>query len=429
MPTILRLSIALAALVLAAPLAARQLDAVVAVVNEEVVVRSELDAEVNRILGELAQRGTKPPARDVLERQVLDHLILQRLQLQLAEQTGLRVDDEQVTAAIEDIAARNRMTLSQLRQAIVTEGMDFSEFREQVRREMLITQLRQKEVISRIHVSDTEVDNLLASDGPAAGREGRVRLGHILIAFPDGRSGDAAARARRRAEEVLRRLERGEDFASLAVEYSQGQNALEGGDLGWRRLSELPVLFADAVAGLEPGGVSPIIESANGFHILRVLESEGEGRHVVEQTRARHILIKTDRSRGDEEAEARMRVLIERIRNGEDFGELARAHSDDAASAINGGDLGWVDPGDFDPQFAEAMERLEEGEMSDVVRTRFGLHLIEVLERRRRDDTEAHRRARARDVLRARKAEEQVQSWLQRMRDESYVELRLSGGA
>lgn len=411
------------------PLAARPLDGVVAVVNKEVVVRSELEAEVNRILIDLAARGTKPPARAVLERQVLDHLILQRLQLQLADQLGVRVDDEQVNTALQDIAARNKLTLSQLREALAAEGMDFGTFREQIRREMTISQLRQREVTNRINISDAEIDNFLATEGLAGGREGRYRLAHILVSFPEGGDPEAVARARKRAEAAAERIRAGEDFASVAVGVSQGQNALEGGDLGFRRLSELPVLFADAVAGLPPGSVTPIIASANGFHILKVLEAEGEGRHIVEQTHARHILIKTDRSRGEEEARARIESLAKRLAAGEDFGELARAHSDDAASAINGGDLGWTNPGEFDPDFAAAMDALKPGQVSGVVRSRFGLHLIEVIERRRQDDTEAYRRTRAREVLRARKAEEQTQAWLQRMRDESYVELRIPGGA
>jgi peptidyl-prolyl cis-trans isomerase SurA len=407
---------------------ARPLDSVVAVVNKEVVVRSELEAEVNRILGELAQRGTKPPARSVLERQVLDHLVLQRLQLQLADQLGVRVDDEQVNAALQDIAQRNKLTLAQLREALAAEGMSFADFREQIRREMIITQLRQREVVNRIEVSDAEVDNFLATEGLRGGGEGRYHLAHILIAHPEHAGPEEVERARQRAERVHARIAAGEDFAAVAVEVSQGQGALEGGDLGWRRLSELPVLFADALVGLAPGAITPVIQSASGFHILRVVEAEGEGRHVIEQTHARHILIKSDRSRGEEEARARIESLARRLRDGENFADLARAHSDDASSAISGGDLGWTSPGEFDPDFTAAMDRLAPGEVSGVVPTRFGYHLIQVLERRRQDDTEAYRRSRAREVLRARKAEEQTQSWLQRMRDESYVEMRLPGG-
>lgn len=409
------------------PVHARPLDAVVAVVNKEVVVRSELEAEVNRILGELAQRGTRPPARRVLERQVLDHLVMQRLQLQLADQLGVRVDDEQVNVALQDIARRNKLTLAQLREALAAEGINFADFREQIRREMIITQLRQREVVNRIVVSDAEVDNFLATDGLRGG-EARYHLAHILISHSDSAGPEEVERTRKRAEQVHERIAAGEDFAALALEFSQGQGALEGGDLGWRQLSELPVVFADALTGLRPGDVTPVLRSGSGFHILRLLETEEDGRHVVEQTHARHILVKTDRARGEEESRARIEALAQRLRDGEDFASLARAHSDDATSAINGGDLGWTSPGEFDPDFTAAMDRLAPGQVSGVVSTRFGLHLIQVLERRRQDDTETYRRSRAREVLRARKGEEQTQAWLRRMRDEAYVEVRLRTG-
>jgi peptidyl-prolyl cis-trans isomerase SurA len=309
-----------------------------------------------------------------------------------------------------------------MREAVIADGSSFEDFRDEIRSEMRLTQLRQKEVIARINVTDAEVERFLAEGGATAG--GRYHLAHILIALPPdptpAQLRDTEAQARRVHDE----LAAGADFASTAVAVSKGQQALEGGDLGWRNADELPPPFVAAVQNLTPGGISELIPSSNGFHILKLLESDASGgRHVVQQSHVEHILVKAEAGR-EEESLARAESLRERILAGEDFHQLARTHSDDPGSAVKGGDLGWVQAQDVVPAFGNAMQSLPEGELSEPVRSSFGYHLIRVLERRSHDDTEAYRREHARDLLRSRKAEEMTQAWLQRLRDEAYVELR-----
>jgi peptidyl-prolyl cis-trans isomerase SurA len=402
--------------------AAANLDRVVAVVNKDVIVQSELEREVERIVADLRRRGTTTPPPSEFQRQVLEHLVARRLQMQLADVAGITIGDDELNLALENIAARNQMSLSQMREAVIADGSSFEDFRDEIRSEMRLTQLRQKEVIARINVTDAEVERFLAEGGATAG--GRYHLAHILIALPPdptpAQLRDTEAQARRVHDE----LAAGADFASTAVAVSKGQQALEGGDLGWRNADELPPPFVAAVQNLTPGGISELIPSSNGFHILKLLESDASGgRHVVQQSHVEHILVKAEAGR-EEESLARAESLRERILAGEDFHQLARTHSDDPGSAVKGGDLGWVQAQDVVPAFGNAMQSLPEGELSEPVRSSFGYHLIRVLERRSHDDTEAYRREHARDLLRSRKAEEMTQAWLQRLRDEAYVELR-----
>lgn len=401
---------------------ASNLDRVVAVVNKDVIVHSELEREVQRIVADLRRRGTTTPPPSEFERQVLEHLVARQLQMQLADVAGITISDDELNLALENIAARNQMSLSQMRDAVIADGGRFEDFREEVRSEMRLTQLRQKEVIARINVSDAEVERFLAEGGAAAG--GRYRLAHILIALPPDPTPAQLRDTETQARRVHDELTAGADFASTAVAVSKGQQALEGGDLGWRNADELPPPFVAAVQNLAPGSVSEVIPSSNGFHILKLLEADASGgQHVVQQTHVEHILVKTESGREDE-ALARVESLRQRILDGEDFDALARSHSDDPGSAVKGGDLGWVQAQDVVPAFASAMQGLAEGELSEPVRSPFGYHLMRVLGRRSQDDTEAYRRAHARDTLRARKAEEMTQAWLQRLRDEAYVELR-----
>ncbi len=417
-----RLLALLCAVLLPVSVMAANLDRVVAVVNKDVIVQSELDREVQRILSDLRRRGTATPPPSEFQRQVLDHLVSRRLQMQLADVAGINIADDELNYALQNIAARNNLSLSQMRDAVVSDGGSFEEFRDEIRSEMRITQLRQKEVISRISVSDAEVERFLAEGGDTAA--GRYHLAHILIAVPNDPTPDQLRSTEASARQVHADLLAGADFASTAVAVSKGQQALEGGDLGWRNADELPPPFVAAVRDLAPGGISDVIPSTNGFHILKVLESDAAGgRHVVQQTHVEHILVKVEEGRADE-ARARIESLRQRIMAGEDFHELARTHSDDPGSAVKGGDLGWVSGEEVVPAFASAMQSLPEGELSQPVQSSFGFHLIRVLGRRSQDDTETYRRAHARDTLRARKAEEMTQAWLQRLRDEAYVELR-----
>ena len=419
----IRLLAFLCAILLPLAVPATSLDRVVAVVNKDVIVQSELDREVQRILADLRRRGTATPPPQEFQRQVLEHLVVRRLQLQLADQAGINVGDDELNFALQNIAARNNLTLEQMREAVVADGGSFEDFREDVRNEMRLTQLRQKEVISRITISDAEVERFLAEGGDTAAA--RYHLAHILIALPADPTPQQVRDTQAQAEKVRQQLLDGADFASTAVAVSKGQQALEGGDLGWRNADELPPPFVAAVRNLQPGGISEIIPSPSGFHILKLVEADAAGgRHVVQQTHVEHILVKAEAGREDE-ARARIESLRRRILAGEDFHELARTHSDDPGSAVKGGDLGWITGEEVVPEFARAMQSLAEGELSEPVQSTYGFHLIRVLGRRSQDDTEAYRRAHARDLLRQRKAEEMTQAWLQRLRDEAYVEVRL----
>ena len=419
----IRLLAFLCAILLPLAVPATSLDRVVAVVNKDVIVQSELDREVQRILADLRRRGTATPPPQEFERQVLEHLVVRRLQLQLADQANINVGDDELNFALQNIAARNNMTLAQMREAVVADGGSFEDFREEVRNEMRLTQLRQKEVISRITISDAEVERFLAEGGDTAAA--RYHLAHILIALPADPTPQQVRDTQAQAEKVRQQLLDGADFASTAVAVSKGQKALEGGDLGWRNADELPPPFVAAVRNLQPGGISEIIASPSGFHILKLIEADAAGgRHVIQQTHVEHILVKAEAGREDE-ARARIESLRRRILAGEDFHELARTHSDDPGSAVKGGDLGWITGEEVVPEFARAMQSLAEGQLSEPVQSTYGFHLIRVLGRRSQDDTEAYRRAHARDLLRQRKAEEMTQAWLQRLRDEAYVEVRL----
>ena len=403
--------------------AVEPIERIVAVVNDDVVLESELRNRLRTVVAQLRERATRLPPEPVLRRQVLERLILERLQLQLAERLGIRVDDETLNRAIRDIARRNGMDLETFRAALERDGFSFERFREDIRNEMIIARLQRQQVASRVTVSDREVEEFLASAQAQARRA--YHVAHILIAVPEAASPEQIAAARREAEAVAARARAGEDFAALAAAHSDGQKALEGGDLGWRRADELPSVFADVVPRLKPGEVSEVIRSPSGFHIVKLLEVRGDEPHVVEQVRLRQILLRPGELLSEDEARLRLEQLRERVLAGEPFEALARAHSEDAASAARGGDMGWLAPAELPPQVAEAIRGLAPGEVSRPFRTPAGWHLVQLVERRRSDDTEAYRRARARKLLRQRKVEERLQLWLRRLRDEAYVELRL----
>ena len=404
-----------------------ELDRVVAVVNDDIISRSELDARLGRVREQLRQSGTAPPPPDALRRQVLERLILRRLQLQLARNSGMRVGDESLNRTILRIAEQNELTLREFRDAIERDGLDFARFREEIREDILIAEVRRRRVENQINISQGDIDDyisMMESRGMEADRH-RYRIGHILIAVPDGASSEEIDEARGRAKRVLEELRTGADFANMAVTHSDGQKALEGGDLGWRLASDLPTMLADAVLRLETGEVSEPVRSASGFHLVKLVDRQGSQRQMIRQTLARHILITLDALTDNAEARRQLGVLRERIVNGEDFGELARIHSDDPGSASRGGELGWIDPGNTVPVFERTMDSLAPGVISGPFRSQFGWHLVQVLERRDRDATETSRRAEARRRLRSRKVEENTQAWLRRVRGEAYVEYRL----
>ena len=403
------------------------LDRIVAIVNDDIIAWSELETRLGRIRDDLRQSGTRLPPQDELRRQVLERLILLRIQLQLARAAGIRIDDERLNQTLLRIAEQNGLTLREFRDALERDGYDFAKFREDIREEIMISEIRKRRVENQIRISQRDVDDYLStmeSRGAEADRY-QYRIGHILIAVPDGASSEEIAEANAGAGSVLDEIRAGADFATMAVTHSDGRQALQGGDLGWRRASDLPTIFGDAVLRLEVGEVAGPIRSASGFHLVKLIDKRDGERQIVRQTRARHILIALDELTDDAGARRQLSALHERIANGEDFGELARIHSDDSGSAPRGGELGWIDPGNTVPVFERTMDSLAPGELSEPFESQYGWHIVQVLERRDRDDTETSRRAEAMRTLRARKIEENLEAWIRQVRDEAYVEYRL----
>ncbi|GLP98798.1 chaperone SurA [Methylophaga thalassica] len=411
-------------LLLATNVWAQSLDKIVAVVNDEVILESDLQDMEQTIRQQIRQRDAAMPPSDILRKQVLERLIMQRLQIQDADKVGIRVGDDALNAALKQIADKNQLTLRQFRDVLEKDGYDFSQFRETIRDEMIIARLRKSQVEDRVVVSDREVDNFLATQKIQDGGQVEYDLQHILISLPEAASPEEVQAAQEKLEKVQALLKEGGDFSQVAAGYSDGQNALEGGELGWRKQGELPSLFADVVPTLAVGEVSQPLRSGSGFHLVRVKDKKSEDVHLVKQTLASHILIKNNELTTDEEAQQRLEKLRERIVNGEDFAELARANSDDTGSAIDGGSLGWVSPGVMVPEFEEKMNSLAVGEMSDVFKSRFGWHLIKVFDRREENMAEEYQRSKAREQIRQRKIDEEMETWLRSMRDEAYVEYR-----
>lgn len=411
----------------------RPVDRIVAIVGKDVVTMTELQARVATAERELRRQGTALPDRKVLERQVLEQLILQKAQLRLALDTGIQVDDVQLDRAIQRIAESNRMSLPEFRRRLESDGVPFEAFREEVREQILLARLREREVDNKIQVSESEIDLYLEESKTPAAERIEFDVAHILVRVPEQASPDQIAAARSRVEKVREEARAGADFAKLAASYSDGPNALRGGALGWRGEDRLPELFTAALKGMKEGEVSEVLRSPAGFHVLKLLGRRGAsaaaggaaGEQQVVQTRARHILVKTNEAVSQDDARRRLLDLRERmLRGGVDFEELARLHSEDA-TAVRGGDLGWLYPGDTVPDFERAMDGLRPGEISEPVQSPFGWHLIQVVERRKADVSADRVRLRARQVLRERKSDEAYQEWLRQLRDQTYVELRL----
>ena len=402
------------------------LDRIIAIVNEDVVMQSELEQRLRAVRGQLREEGARLPPGPVLERQVLDSLIQGRIQLQLAARAGIRVDDETLNRAINNIAAENQVSLGEFRQILEAEGYNYQQFREDIRDQITLSQLRQRQVENRINVTEREIDDFLANREFQGDAEAEIRISHILLALPAEAPAAEIEQARQGAAELRRKLLAGADFAETARRVSDGGNAGQGGDLGWRKIAEVPTLFAEYIPDLGKGDISEPIRSPSGFHLIRIADIKGAEQSIVAQTRARHILIRTSELMTEAEAREKLTQLKARIEGGDDFGLLARGNSDDAASAIAGGDLGWRSPGELAPEFQRAMDALAIGQISAPFQTGFGWHIVEVLERRQYDNTESLKRGRARGAIRARKLEEATQNWARELRDEAYVEYRLN---
>lgn len=400
-------------------------DRIVAVVNSEVITQFELSERVTRVLHDLGGRGTPLPDRAELQKQVLERMIIERVQLQLARETGLQIDDLQLDATIGRIAENNRMPLAEFRRTLERDRIPFDKFREEVRNEIILTRLREREVDNKITVAESEIDNFTAQQKEGKTATAEYNLAHILVRVPEEARPEQLARQRARAEEAVKRIKAGADFAQVAATYSDASDALEGGNLGWRGQERLPEMFAEAVAQLRSGDISSIMRSPAGFHILKLNGQRGAGAaYMVEQNHVRHILIRVTEVVAEDEAKRKLVALRERIVNGTDFGDLARLSSDDG-SAARGGDLGWIYPGDTVPEFERAVKELKPMEVSQPIRTQFGWHLLQVLERRTADASAERKRLEARKALRDRKSDEAFQEWLRQLRDRAWVEYRL----
>lgn len=400
------------------------LDRIVAVVNDGVITQNQLNARVRSATMQLHRQKVQLPPADILRQQVLDQMVTERAQVQAAKEAGIQVDDAELEQALIRVAANQKMTPQQMRQTVEKDGVTWPEFREEIRNQMMIARVREREVDAKINVSPGEVDNFLANQG-AAGAGEEVHIAHIVIRIPEGASPETLNKLRMKAVSIDEQARAGRDFAQLAATYSESNDALQGGDLGFRPVDSLPQVMSSAIANLKPGQVSDVVRSPSGFHIVKLIARKGgSALPQVQQTHARHILIKVTEVTSEAEARQKIGQVHSRLKSGEDFAALAKLYSQDG-SAQKGGDLGWLYPGDTVPAFDQAMNALKVGEISNPVQTQFGFHIIQVLERRTTDVSQERQRQRATMALRQRKMEEANQEWVRQVRDRAYVEIRL----
>ncbi|CDF81923.1 peptidylprolyl isomerase SurA [Pseudomonas sp. QL9] len=401
------------------------LDRVVAIVDNDVVMQSQLDQRLREVRQTIQKRGAPLPPEHVLTQQVLERLIIEDIQLQIGERSGIRITDEELNQAMGTIAQRNHMTLDQFQAALTRDGLSYDDAREQVRREMVISRVRQRRVAERVQVSEQEVQNFLASDLGKIQLSEEYRLANILIPVPDGASSQTLQAAGKQAQDIYQQLKQGADFNQLAISRSAGDNALEGGEIGWRKAAQLPSPFDSMISSIAVGDVTEPVRTPGGFIILKVEEKRGGSKMVRDEVHVRHILLKPSEIRSDEETQKLAQKLYDRIKSGEDFGTLAKQFSEDPGSALHGGDLNWIDPEALVPEFREVMNNTPQGQLSKPFRSPFGWHVLEVLGRRATDSSDKFREQQAAQVLRNRKYDEELQAWLRQIRDEAYVEIKL----
>ncbi len=400
-------------------------DRIVAVVNDEVITQNELAERTRLVAGQLQRAGGQLPPQETLQAQVLERMVNDMVQVQLAKETGVKVDDATVEKTVQRIADDNNLSMTAFRQALERDGIRYARFREDMRNELVLARLREREIENTIVVTDAEIDTELARAAKERGGDAELRLQHILVTVPQQATPEQIEARRRRAMQALSDLRKGNAFAEVAATFSDAPDALQGGDLGWRAAGRLPTLFLDALDKIQTGETSDILRSPNGFHIVKLLEKRGkEKAPALTQTHARHILIRTKEGTSESDVRERLLRLRQRIAAGEDFAELARVHSEDGTAA-KGGDLGFIAPGETVPEFERALNGLRDGEVSQPVQTPFGWHIVQVLERRTEEMSEERKRLAARQTVRARKADEAYQDWLRQTRDRAFVEIRL----
>ncbi|UVE17387.1 peptidylprolyl isomerase [Pseudomonas sp. LS44] len=401
------------------------LNRVVAIVDNDVIMQSQLDQRLREVQQTIAKRGAALPPEHVLSQQVLERLIIEDIQLQIGERSGIRITDEELNQAIGTIAQRNNMSVEQFRAALSQDGLSYDDARDQVRREMIISRVRQRRVAERVQVTEQEVQNFLASDLGKMQLSEEYHLANILIPVPESASPETIQAASRQADELYQQLQQGADFAQLAISRSASETALEGGDMGWRKAAQLPSPFDTMIGALKPGEVTQPMRTPGGFIILKMVEKRGGGTQVRDEVHVRHILIKPSEIRSEDEAKRLVERLYERIVAGEDFAELAKRYSEDPGSALNGGDLNWIDPNALVPAFREVMTNTASGELSPPFKSPYGWHVLQVIGRRATDSSEQFREQQAMGALRNRKYDEELQAWLRQIRDEAYVEIKL----
>lgn len=403
----------------------RPLDRVVSIVDTDVIMQSQLDQRVREVQQTIAKRGDSLPPEHVLGQQVLERLIIENIQLQIGDRSGIRITDEELNQAVGTIAQRNNLSMEQFRDALERDGLSYEDAREQIRREMIISRVRQRRVAERIQVSDQEVENFLASESGKMQLSVEYRLANILIRVPDAASATEIQAAERRAQELYQQLQQGADFAQLAIASSASDTALEGGNMGWRKAAQLPTPFDSLIGALSVGETSEPIRTPGGFILIKLLEKRGGETQVRDEVHVRHVLIKPSEIRSEAETKRLAERVYERIMAGEDFAELAKDFSEDPGSALNGGDLNWIDPNALVPEFRAVMAQTESGEVSKPFKSGFGWHVLQVMGRRATDGSEQFRKQQALSLLRNRKYESELQAWLRQIRDEAYVESKL----
>ncbi|WP_404983232.1 peptidylprolyl isomerase [Cobetia marina] len=403
--------------------AAELLDRVVAVVNKDAIMQSDMERRVSQASQQLQSRGISLPPRNVLERQVLDRMVNEQIQLQMAEQANLSIDDTQLNATLRGIAKDNGLSLEAFADKLEQDGMSLADVRDQVRRELLVQQIQQRRVASKVRISDREIDRYLNQQD--VGSDIQYHLAHLLVALPQEPTPAQVKAARERADGLRQQIADGTDFAQVAAAESAGSQALSGGDLGWRAGGELPSVFADVVPNMQAGEVSQPLRSASGYHLVKLIEKRGAGKSLISQTQARHILIQPNPNMSDQQALERAESIRRRVLGGEDFAALAQEFSDDKGSSLKGGELGWVSPGQTVSSFETAMNALKVGEVSQPIKTRFGYHIIEVENRRQQDVTNSSQRDKVRKTLFQRKLNDELEAWQQQIRAEAYVDNRL----
>ncbi|SEF99809.1 peptidylprolyl isomerase [Nitrosomonas ureae] len=405
---------------------AKPINHIVAVVNEDVITRHELDEAIKTAISRMQQQGMQIPDRHTLEEQVLESVITKHIQIQHAQEVGLSVAETELDETINRIAADNQLTLPEFHAVLENDGISYNKFREEIREEMIIARLKEREVKHQVNVTEGEVDNFLQTQEASAVGDDEYRLAHILILVPENMTSDQIQQRAERAEMALTKLKEGVEFSQIVSEFSDAADAKNGGIIEWRPISQMGPAFAQILEKLQPGDITSIVQSPNGFHIFKLLgrRTQETPTVIIDQTHARHILIKINELTSEDDGKLKILALKERLDRGESFEEVARLYSEDA-SASSGGDLGWLSPGDTVPDFERVMNALLPGEISDPVRSQFGWHLIQVVERRTQDISLDRRRQSARQAIRTRKADVVIQDWLQQLRDQAYIEYRL----